>query len=34
VHERLLSNEWHVLHFIGHGDYDLATDQGLLALDE
>ena len=22
VHARLLDGEWHVLHFIGHGDYD------------
>ena len=33
VHERLLSNQWHVLHFIGHGDYDVDTDQGLIALE-
>ena len=23
--------EWHVLHFIGHGTYDTATDEGMLA---
>jgi Probable lipoprotein LpqN/CHAT domain len=33
VHERLLSDQWHVLHFIGHGDYDVDTDQGLIALE-
>ena len=33
VHERLLANQWHVLHFIGHGDYDVATDQGQIALE-
>jgi tetratricopeptide (TPR) repeat protein/uncharacterized integral membrane protein len=32
VQEKLLSNQWHVLHFIGHGDYDVATDQGVIAL--
>jgi hypothetical protein len=32
VHARLLSEEWHVLHFIGHGDYDVERDQGLIAL--
>jgi hypothetical protein len=32
VHNRLLSGRWHVLHFIGHGDYDLETEQGLIAL--
>lgn len=32
VQEKLLSNHWHVLHFIGHGDYDVDTDEGLLAL--
>lgn len=28
----LLSESWHVLHFIGHGDYDPTTDEGLIAL--
>jgi hypothetical protein len=32
VQEKLLSDRWHVLHFVGHGDYDLKTDQGVLAL--
>ena len=32
VHARLLSEEWHVLHFVGHGDYDVVNDQGLIAL--
>ncbi|HEX6365453.1 MAG TPA: PASTA domain-containing protein [Agromyces sp.] len=31
VHDQLLSREWHVLHFIGHGTYDTETDEGLLA---
>lgn len=33
VHERLLASQWHVLHFIGHGDYDVSTDQGQIALE-
>jgi tetratricopeptide (TPR) repeat protein len=32
VHERLLRGPWHVVHFIGHGDYDHDTDEGTLAL--
>ena len=32
VHEKLLCGHWHVLHFIGHGDYDVDTDQGSIAL--
>jgi len=32
LHERLLTSQWHVLHFIGHGDYDSVLDQGRLAL--
>jgi outer membrane protein assembly factor BamB len=32
VHARLLAEEWHVLHFVGHGDYDTQTDEGVLAL--
>ena len=32
VQEKLLSAPWHVLHFIGHGDYDVDTDQGVIAL--
>jgi CHAT domain len=31
VHGKLLESEWHVLHFIGHGAYDTATDEGVLA---
>lgn len=31
VHDMLLEQEWHVLHFIGHGGYDTATDEGVLA---
>ena len=32
VHGKLLEQEWHVLHFIGHGIYDTETDEGVLAL--
>ena len=28
----LLDGEWHVLHFIGHGDFDPDLDEGVLAL--
>jgi hypothetical protein len=31
VHSRLLEEQWHVLHFIGHGAYDTDTDEGVLA---
>lgn len=32
LHEILLGGEWHVVHFIGHGDFDAARDEGTLAL--
>ncbi|GAB3205632.1 CHAT domain-containing protein [Nocardia tengchongensis] len=32
VHEKLLSDQWHVVHFIGHGDFDVASNQGSIAL--
>ncbi|MGW8355687.1 CHAT domain-containing protein [Streptomyces wedmorensis] len=32
VHRSLLEGEWHVLHFIGHGDYDEGADEGLIGL--
>ena len=32
VHSQLLAGEWHVLHFVGHGDYDAGTDEGVIAL--
>ncbi len=31
IHAKLLEQEWHVLHFIGHGTYDLGSDEGMLA---
>ncbi|MFJ5547622.1 CHAT domain-containing protein [Streptomyces sp. NPDC093225] len=32
VHGYMLEGEWHVLHLIGHGDYDEGADEGLIAL--
>lgn len=32
VHDQLLAKEWHVVHFVGHGDYDTQADEGVLAL--
>jgi hypothetical protein len=32
LQDLLLEDEWHVLHFIGHGDFDLDRDEGVLAL--
>ena len=32
IHSKLLGGEWHVLHFIGHGDYDVDADEGVLYL--
>jgi hypothetical protein len=32
VLDRLLTGRWHVLHFVGHGDYDEVADEGRLAL--
>ena len=31
LHEKLLDESWHVLHFIGHGSYDHTRDEGVLA---
>ena len=31
VHGKLLEEQWHVLHFVGHGTYDVETDEGVLA---
>lgn len=33
LQDQLLNQQWHVLHFIGHGDYDESTDEGVLALE-
>ena len=32
IHAALLNGQWDVLHFIGHGDYDVETDEGVIAL--
>lgn len=32
VQDEMLSGTWHVLHFIGHGDYDPHSDQGVIVL--
>jgi tetratricopeptide (TPR) repeat protein len=32
LHDLLLGGQWHVLHFVGHGDFDPAQDEGVLAL--
>ena len=32
LQDLLLEREWHVLHFIGHGDFDPDRDEGVLAL--
>lgn len=32
LQELLLSAEWHVIHFIGHGDFDFEREEGILAL--
>jgi thioredoxin len=33
IQDLLLDGGWHVLHFIGHGDFDSARDEGMLALE-
>jgi hypothetical protein len=33
LQDLLLDGEWHVLHFIGHGDFDPVQDEGVLALE-
>ena len=33
LQDQLLGGEWHVLHFIGHGDFDSDRDEGVLALE-
>lgn len=32
IQDQLLDGIWHVVHFIGHGDFDPARDQGVLTL--
>lgn len=33
LQDALLTDSWHVIHFIGHGDFDIERDEGLLALE-
>ena len=30
IHDMLLAGPWHVVHFIGHGDYDASSESGLV----
>jgi WD40 repeat protein len=32
IHDQLMAGPWHVIHFIGHGDFDPDRDEGRLAL--
>ena len=32
LQDLLLGGEWHAVHFIGHGDFDVDRDEGVLAL--
>jgi hypothetical protein len=32
IQSMLLAGPWHVVHFVGHGDYDSRTDEGRIAL--
>jgi hypothetical protein len=33
LQDSLMSDNWHVVHFIGHGDFDIERDEGVLALE-
>jgi hypothetical protein len=33
VQDRLLAEVWHIVHFIGHGDFDIDREVGVLALE-
>jgi hypothetical protein len=33
LHGSLLSDSWHIVHFIGHGDFDIEQNVGVLALE-
>ena len=33
LQDALLTDSWHVVHFIGHGDFDIERDEGVLALE-
>jgi CHAT domain len=32
LQDLLLSRQWHAVHFVGHGDFDIRRDEGVLAL--
>ncbi len=32
VHELMLGGEWHVIHFVGHGDFSTSGNEGVLVL--
>jgi hypothetical protein len=34
LHSVLLDGEWHVIHFVGHGDFDVDQEEGYLALED
>jgi hypothetical protein len=33
LQDALLGDSWHIVHFIGHGDFDVERDEGVLALE-
>lgn len=33
IHTLLLSEPWHIIHFVGHGDFDVERGEGVLALE-
>ena len=33
IHDLLLDGTWHIVHFIGHGDFDSVKDEGVFALE-
>jgi WD40 repeat protein len=33
LHDELMDRSWHVIHYIGHGDFDPDLDEGILALE-
>jgi len=33
LQDALLTDSWHVIHFIGHGDFDIERDEGVIALE-
>ena len=33
LQDALLTESWHIVHFVGHGDFDVERDEGVLALE-